>query len=380
MVAAAAGSALVWFLGLLTASVSLLVGNKFVAQSYSANNLTILFQNGVAALILYAGARAGRFDMKPLKEGQFRAMAVPALLNSLQLLTSIKALPYVAIATTVVFRNVSTLLCAGIESAYFGETFSARAKAALVLIFLGSVVYAKQDLTFNFVGYMWLCGNTAAYTVNNIYTKLTVTKMEQTGSGIALVTTLLTLPMFLGYAVYFGEIPQGIYDLGGLSAPVIAVFLFLGLMGTLISMSCEFFVLLKTSCFGFFWIFGRHLSLFRLLSFSHSFYPPTPPQKKKQHVFSADNNLYKLVSATSVVVAANMNKVAAILLAFVVFKKALSSTQMLGLCMCMAGGIAYGVQTKRDKAAAKAAKATQSELTEYEKVATEDVIEDSEEA
>ena len=48
MVAAAAGSALVWFLGLLTASVSLLVGNKFVAQSYSANNLTILFQNGVA--------------------------------------------------------------------------------------------------------------------------------------------------------------------------------------------------------------------------------------------------------------------------------------------------------------------------------------------
>ena len=87
MVAAAAGSALVWFLGLLTASVSLLVGNKFVAQSYSANNLTILFQNGVAALILYAGARAGRFDMKPLKEGQFRAMAVPALLNSLQLLT-----------------------------------------------------------------------------------------------------------------------------------------------------------------------------------------------------------------------------------------------------------------------------------------------------
>jgi len=160
--------------------------------------------------------------------------------DSLQLLTSIKALPYVAIATTVVFRNVSTLLCAFIETVYFGEKFSTRAKAALVLIFLGSLVYAKEDLTFNFTGYMWLCGNTAAYTINNIYTKLTVTKMDQTGSGIALVTTLLTLPMFTLYAVHFGEIPQGIYDLGGLSTAVMVVFLFLGLMGTLISMSCEF--------------------------------------------------------------------------------------------------------------------------------------------
>ena len=230
----------VWFAGLLTASVSLLVGNKYVAQSYSANNLTILFQNGVAALILYAGSQTGHFDMKPLAPDQFKAMGVPALLNSLQLLTSIKALPYVAIATTVVFRNVSTLLCAFIETVYFGETFSTRAKAALVLIFLGSLVYAKEDLTFNFTGYMWLCGNTAAYTINNIYTKLTVTKMNQTGSGIALVTTLLTLPMFTLYAVHFGEIPQGIYELRYLSGSVMAVFLFLGLMGTLISMSCEF--------------------------------------------------------------------------------------------------------------------------------------------
>jgi len=57
-----------------------------------------------------------------------------------------------------------------------------------------------------------------------------------------------------------------------------------------------------------------------------------------------------------------MNKVAAILLAFMVFKKPLSATQVLGLCMCMVGGIGYGVQSKWDKAAAKAGKPTSSEL------------------
>ena len=69
--------------------------------------------------------------------------------------------------------------------------------------------------------------------------------------------------------------------------------------------------------------------------------------------FTIDNNLYKLVSATSVVVAANMNKVVAILVAFLVFHKSLSATQMMGLCMCMTGGIAYGLLAKWEKDAAK---------------------------
>ena len=236
----ATGSALPWFVGLLTASVSLLVGNKYIAQHYDAHNLTILFQNSVAAVILYIGGfRTKHFDMKPLQVSQFKAMSIPAMLNSLQLLTSMKALPYVAVATTVVFRNVSTLLCAFIENIYFGVTFSKKAKLALVLIFLGSVVYAYKDLTFNFIGYAWLCGNTSVYTINNIYIKLTVTKMDQTGSGVALVTTLITLPMFTMYAFCFNEIPVGVYDLGNLPLSVTVVFLFLGLMGTLIAMSCE---------------------------------------------------------------------------------------------------------------------------------------------
>lgn len=228
-----------WLFGLLTASVSMLVGNKYVAQHYHANNLTVLFQNAVAVLILWIGGMTGQFEMKPLSRRQFAAMLVPALLNSIQLLTSIKGLFYVAVATTVVFRNISTLLCASIEALYFGERFSSRAKIALLIIFAGSVIYAKEDLTFNATGYLWLTGNTIAYTINNVYTKLQVTKMSQTGSGIALVTLLLTLPIFSCLAYFWGEIPHGVYDAFELRGPLLAVFLFLGLMGTLISMSCK---------------------------------------------------------------------------------------------------------------------------------------------
>ena len=168
-----------WFAGLLVASVSMLVGNKIIAESYSSNNLTILFQNLVAALILHVGMYTGKFDgAKPYTKQQFVAFLIPVFLNSVQLLTSLRSLPYVAIATTVVFRNISTFACAFIETTFLGETISSRAKIALGVIFFGAVLYAYQDLHFNFYGYMYLTMNCVAYTINNVYTKVTVRWME----------------------------------------------------------------------------------------------------------------------------------------------------------------------------------------------------------
>ena len=126
---------------------------------------------------------------------------------------------------------------------------------------------------------------------------------ETQGSGIALIQLLISLPVFLCYATVFGELPTGLWKAFELRGSVLYVFLFLGLMGTLISMSY--------------------------------------------------NNLYKLVSATSVVVAANMNKVAAILLAWFVFGKPLSAMQVFGLMVCIGGGISYSVILQQDKQKAK---------------------------
>ena len=307
-----------WFGGLLVASVAMLVGNKIVAESYTSNNLTILFQQVIATIILYGGIRTGKFEQtKPYTQQQFISLLIPAFLSSLQLLTSLKSLPYVAIATTVVFRNISTFACAFIETTFLGATISTRAKGALVVIFIGAIIYAAQDINFNFWGYLYLSFNCVAYTINNVYSKVTITDMDQTGSGVSMIQLLISLPVFTLYAAFFGELPGGLYKAFELRGTVLYVFLFLGLMGTLISMSY--------------------------------------------------NNLYKLVSATSIVVAANMNKVAAILLAWFVFGKPLSAMQVFGLLICIGGGIAYSVILQQDKAAAK----TQAATT-YEKVSQVD--------
>ena len=288
-----------WLAALMIASVSMLVGNKYVAVSYSASNLTVLFQQIVACGVLEAGRRVNFFKIKPLSAQQFQQLLVPACLQTVQMLSSMKSLAYVAVATTVVFRNVSTLAVAAIEIRFFGQVMSQRVKLTLLVILCGAVLYALQDLQFSPVGYMWLVLNTVAYTCNNVYSKKVISSMEQTGDGVGLVTAIISLPVLLLYAVYFGELPDGIYQLFHLPYDVLTVFLFLGLMGTLIGLSYS--------------------------------------------------NLYKLISATSVVVAANFNKVVSILLAYFIFRKPLSSLQLLGLAICIFGGTAYSMLLRMDK-------------------------------
>ena len=90
-------------------------------------------------------------------------------------------------------------------------------------------------------------------------------------------------------------------------------------------------------------------------------------------LFHLDNNLYKLVSATSVVVAANMNKIAAIILAWFVFQKALSVTQLFGLCVCIAGAVSYAIQVKKDKTKSAEAGQTQEMTNKGSTKSGEDV-------
>lgn len=97
---------------------------------------------------------------------------------------------------------------------------------------------------------------------------------------------------------FFNELPHGIFAVFNLQTDVAVVFVWLGFMGTLIAISYS--------------------------------------------------NLYKRVSATSVTVASNMNKVVAVLVAWFVFKNnVLTATQVFGLMVCMGGGLWYAFESKK---------------------------------
>jgi hypothetical protein len=90
-------SAAFWLLMLFIASVTMTVGNKYVMKAWGdfANTLTLL-QNGTAVLYLAVSRYAGLLEMKPITGQQWQVFAATAFFLSMQILTSLKALPYVA--------------------------------------------------------------------------------------------------------------------------------------------------------------------------------------------------------------------------------------------------------------------------------------------
>ncbi len=67
------------------------------------------------------GIGVGVFNRKPFTAAQFKMFVLPTFLFVGMLVTSLYGLPYVSVATTVIFRAVSTCFVAAGDYALFGK-------------------------------------------------------------------------------------------------------------------------------------------------------------------------------------------------------------------------------------------------------------------
>lgn len=293
-----------WLFMLFLASVTMTVGNKYVMKAWGdfANTLT-LAQNGTAVLYLAVSRKMGFLEMKPIDAQQWKVFAATAFFLTMQIFTSLKALPYVAIATVVVFRNTCTVIIAILDYCFFGNKFSKLQMAALGTTTIGMLVYAGQDINFDMVGYLWLVGNSVATISNTFWNKVFITKYTkelkiQTSYGVSLIQQIETLPIVFVLAAVNNE--GGAYIA---YKPLDAV------AKMTILATCAGGVLIGIA------------------------YP----------------KCFSLLSGTSVVVASTANKAVSILIGMYLFGTRLSSMQVLGLSICIGGSLWYALEGKRKK-------------------------------
>mmetsp|Transcript_65072 Transcript_65072/g.187257 ORF Transcript_65072/g.187257 Transcript_65072/m.187257 type:complete len:279 (+) Transcript_65072:80-916(+) len=271
-----------------------------------ANTLTLM-QNGMAVMYLGAGRYAGMLDMKPFAAQQWKVFAVSSFFLAMQILTSLKALPFVAIATVVAFRNTCTVVIAMIDYTFFGTKFSQPQLLALAVTTLGMILYALQDINFNAMGYLWLTGNSVATIINTFWNKFYITHYTkelkiQTSYGVSFIQQVETLPIVFVLAVANNE--------GNAFA-----------MFNPLDMTSKLMIL--ATCFG-----GILIGIA---------YP----------------KCFSLVSGTSVVVASTANKAVSILIGMYLFGTRLSNLQVLGLLICIAGSLWYALEGKKGNKAHK---------------------------
>ena len=199
-----------WLFMLFVASVTMTVGNKYVMKQWDFANTLTFMQNGTAVLYLLAGRHLKMLDMKPINAQQWKVFAVASFFLAMQILTSLKALPFVAIATVVAFRNTCTVVIAIVDYFCFKTHFGQAQIWALALTTLGMIIYAVQDINFNLVGYLWLTGNSVATIFNTFWNKFYITHYTkelkiQTSYGVSLIQQIETLPIVLVLALANNE-------------------------------------------------------------------------------------------------------------------------------------------------------------------------------
>jgi len=289
-----------WF-GMLTAvSVTMTIGNKFIMHHYHYPNFITLLQNGTAVGFLLGGNLAGLIEFKAFTVTQWKIFAVNAVLLAAQILSSLLALPHVAVATTIVFRNAATIAGAGIDYTFFGKTFSKASVASLGMTTIGMMFYAGNDLNYSSVGYFWLLVNAIATLANifwnRVYISAYTKTKEQTTQGITFIQQVETLPIMMVLATANDEWK---------ALPLLS------------ELSFNDQWVLAATCIGGY-----------VISITYS-------------------KVFSLASGTSVMLASTANKAISIVFAWFVFEDILLPNQILGLATCIGGAVWYAIESKR---------------------------------
>jgi len=188
-----------------------------------------------------------------------------------------------------------------IDYTFFGTKFSREQIWSLALTTLGMIVYALQDINFNLVGYLWLVGNSVATIFNTFWNKFYITHYTkelkiQTSYGVSFIQQVETLPIVLVLAMANNE--GAFYE-----------------KFTPLVMTTK--LVIFSTCLG-----GILIGIA---------YP----------------KCFSLVSGTSVVVASTANKAVSILIGMYLFGTRLSTIQVIGLLVCIAGSLWYAMEGKK---------------------------------
>jgi len=293
-------SAMFWFAALAVVSVWMTIGNKIVMTAFDYPNYITFLQNGTAVACLVGARFFGLIQINAMRASQWKIFAMNAVLLVAQIVTSLKALPLVAIATTISFKNLVTCLTAVIESVVFGQRIPVENQLAMLLTTAGMFIYAGFDVDFNVMGYFWLSMNTLASVGNALWNKYYISKFtknkEQTSEGISLIQQTETLPLVLVMASYNEEWEAS---------------------GMLQHQTSTVLVVLFGTCLG-----GYAISV-------------------------CYAKVFQYASGSSVMLASTVNKAISIAVAWFVFANFLTPQQIFGLGLCISGGVWYAIASKR---------------------------------
>jgi len=274
-------------------SVSMILVNKGAVRAYSFTGPLLILQNGVTLLLLLGWKIIGKQELR-LQWDLAQSWFICCCFFCVNIFSSLEALKYVTIPTFTVFRNLNSLNVSIGEYFVMGKKTTLNAVLALLVIIVGTFIYAYNDLNFNLYGYICCLIHICSMACYSISVKKTNNSLKINSFEMSLYNNMESLP-FLLVDFLFVTYNQDPFS------PLFHVLSSFSLNNFFVVSSC--FLAFTISVSGF----------------------------MSQKVFSA----------TAWITLNNINKIPALILSAFIFHDQLTLVSILGLSISLVGGYLY---------------------------------------
>lgn len=191
----------------MSCSVLMVLLNKWLASTLDVQaHISLLVMQNAVATFMVALAKALGIVSYPNFDPAVAMSWLPVdVFFVVMLSTSFEAMRFLSVPMITVFKQISNMLTAGGEYAFFGKSVTPGVIVAFSVMISGALLAAANDLAFSFAGYAWQISNCVATSGYVLYLKHATQTIELSKFGMVFYNNLLSLPLLSIIAIVHFE-------------------------------------------------------------------------------------------------------------------------------------------------------------------------------
>ena len=195
-------------------TISMVLSNKAISAYNSAEVrarippfFVVFYQSIFAVVFLEFLKRFRCIEYEDFSRRDAIAVLPLSILFVGMIVSGFMAISYINVPLMTVFKNMTNLVTMSAEWYLFNEQITALMVVALVIMAVGAIFAAINDVEFNLVGYIWMginCCLTAAYV---LYMRYASDYITMTRFGMVFYNNLLSVVFLVPLMFVFNELP-----------------------------------------------------------------------------------------------------------------------------------------------------------------------------
>ena len=193
-------------------SIGMVLANKAISMSLDEAvrpripAVACVMYQAIVAVVLVEGAKMMRWVEYSAFQVDIAKKWLPCnILFVSMLCTGFMALRFVSVPMVTIFKNMSNLITVTGDYLIFGQPISWLTIISVLIMVLGAVMSAFNDIEFDSYGYFWMVANCICTASYSLYMRYATTNVILSKWGMVFYNNLLSILLLLPLSLFLGE-------------------------------------------------------------------------------------------------------------------------------------------------------------------------------